>query len=241
MHYATALSALSGLALASAQAGVGGKLAGLPIPGTTGKLGDAAITTDNPAGVSYVATLPDTTSIRGSISATSNGNGTGVLFKVSISGLPDASLGPFLYHIHDQPVPADGNCTGTLAHLDPTVRGEIPPCDNTQPQTCQVGDLSGKHGNITTNPFTASYLDLYASTEAGLGSFLGNRSINIHTSNTTRLTCANFTLVSSSSSNSTNTTTVTSPTPSALVFTGGAATRIASFGAVAAGLLALLL
>jgi len=58
-----------------------------------------------------------------------------------------------VYHIHDQPVPADGNCTKTLAHLDPTQRGEIPPCDPTTPEECQVGDLAGKHGNITTSPF----------------------------------------------------------------------------------------
>ena len=60
-----------------------------------------------------------------------------------------------VYHIHDQPVPADGNCTATLAHLDPYIRGEIPPCDNTQPETCQVGDLTGKHGNVTISPFAA--------------------------------------------------------------------------------------
>jgi len=41
------------------------------------------------------------------------------------------------------PVPADGNCSGTLAHLDPFIRGEKPPCDASAPQTCQVGDLSG--------------------------------------------------------------------------------------------------
>ena len=58
-----------------------------------------------------------------------------------------------VYHIHDQPVPSDGNCTKTLAHQDPTERGEIPPCDPSAPETCQVGDLAGKHGNITSNPF----------------------------------------------------------------------------------------
>ena len=85
-----------------------------------------------------------------------------------------------------------------------------------------------------------SYLDLYTSTEAGLGAFLGNRSINIHSSNTTRLTCANFTLTSGSGSN----TTVSSPTGGATPpqpFTGGAATGFVGMGAVAAGVLALFL
>ena len=85
-----------------------------------------------------------------------------------------------------------------------------------------------------------SYVDLYASTEAGLGAFLGNRSINVHTSNATRLTCANFTLTSGSGSN----TTVTSPTGGATPpqpFTGGAAASFIGTGAVIAGLLAFLL
>lgn len=30
-----------------------------------------------------------------------------------------------VYHIHVAPVSGDGNCTNTLAHLDPFVRGEV--------------------------------------------------------------------------------------------------------------------
>lgn len=170
MHSSFVIAALSGLALANAQAA--------PVPGTTGQLGDADITTENPAGVTYTATLLDknTTTIRGYIAATSSSNGTGVNFNVNLFGFTDfATQGPYsklrmsyvlsayrtkmsvtVYHIHDQPVPANGNCTATLAHQDPYVRGEVPPCDPTHPETCQVGDLSGKHGNITTTPFQAS-------------------------------------------------------------------------------------
>ncbi|KAL9130598.1 MAG: hypothetical protein Q9217_001258 [Psora testacea] len=171
----------------------------------------------------------DETQIRGYVAATTNANGTGVNFNVNLSGFPSSTLGPFIYHIHDQPVPASGNCTATLAHLDPYIRGEQPPCDPTHPETCQVGDLSGKHGNITTSPFQTSYLDLYSATKQGLGAFLGNRSIVVHTSNATRLTCANFVLTSGSS-NSSNTTTGTSATPSP--FTGGAASNFAGATAV---------
>ena len=53
-----------------------------------------------------------------------------------------------VYHIHEFAVPADGNCTGTGAHLDPYARTESPPCDASKPATCQLGDLSGKHGKI---------------------------------------------------------------------------------------------
>ena len=56
--------------------------------------------------------------------------------------------GPFGYHIHDQPVPESGDCAATLAHLDPYRRGQAVPCNSTEPQTCEVGDLSGKHGKI---------------------------------------------------------------------------------------------
>lgn len=181
MHSTIALAALSGLALVRAQVPGATTIEGsptydgLPVPGTTGKLGNAAITQDNPLCVTYNASLPSSGSIQGYVSATANANGTGVFFTVYLSGLPSESLGPFckslgqclllypqfpntscaVYHIHDQPVPADGNCTETLAHLDPYIRGEIPPCDNTQPETCQVGDLTGKHGNVTISPFAA--------------------------------------------------------------------------------------
>lgn len=88
--------------------------------------------------------------VKGSISATANPNGIGVKFIVKFENLP-TSGGPFraylptytqsflspvvlsdlansketVYHLHDAPVPADGNCTKTLAHADPYIRGEV--------------------------------------------------------------------------------------------------------------------
>lgn len=115
--------------------------------------------TDSPAGASYVATLPikEGNPIRGSVAAVSAPDGKGVKFSVSFSGLP-ATGGPFLYHIHEKPVPADGNCTGTGAHLDPYKRGETPACDDSKPETCQTGDLSGKHGKITASEWSEEYV-----------------------------------------------------------------------------------
>jgi hypothetical protein len=91
-------------------------------------------------------------------------------------------------------VPDNGNCTATGAHLDPYLRGEAPPCDASAPETCQVGDLSGKHGDIPTDQdaWETSYVDLYASTVEGYEGFFGNRSIVFHYPNKTRITCANF-------------------------------------------------
>ena len=130
-------------------------------------------------------------------------------------------------------MPSDGNCTGTLGHLDPYIRGETPVCDPTQPSTCQVGDLSGKHGNMTTNPFQSAYLELYTTTTEGPGAFFGNRSVVIHNQNLTRLTCANFTLAYAGygAENATGTATIGGMPAQ---FTGGAATRVMSGSAIAA-------
>ncbi|KAI6373742.1 hypothetical protein MCOR25_003371 [Pyricularia grisea] len=167
----------------------------------TGQLGDAKVVTNNPAGVVYEAELPETAftkgsayaaggNVKGSISATAAADGAGVVFTVKFSNLPKEG-GPFKYHLHVDPA-TGGNCTATLAHLDPFVRGETPVCNATAPQTCQVGDLSGKHGEITSDPFEATYTDKFASTHEGIGAFFGNRSFVLHYANKTRITCADF-------------------------------------------------
>ncbi|KAF4991147.1 hypothetical protein FGRMN_8015 [Fusarium graminum] len=161
---------------------------------------DAPRVNDNPPGVGYKATLPkepffkDTAidgNVKGYVFAQATDSGNGVNFKVEFSNLPKEG-GPFTYHIHVEPVPENGNCTATLAHLDPFARGEDPPCDPKDPASCQVGDNSGKHGKITSDPFKAEYIDYYASTKEGIGAFFGNRSFVLHYANKTRLTCGNF-------------------------------------------------
>ena len=62
---------------------------------TTGKLGNAAITENNPCGVSYQAILPSGNGIQGQITGSSNTNGTGVMFNINFYQFPDASEGPF--------------------------------------------------------------------------------------------------------------------------------------------------
>ncbi|KAH6898636.1 superoxide dismutase [Thelonectria olida] len=184
--------------------------------------------TDNPVGVTYKATLPDEPffklsglegNVKGYISAVANKDGDGVDFSVILSNLPKEG-GPFIYHVHVDPVPEDGNCTKTLAHLDPFERGEATPCDSTQPESCQVGDLSGKHGSIQTDPFEAHYLDLYASTKEGIGAFFGNRSIVIHYANKTRLTCANFVMTGGSEPSSTPSSTMIPSEASSMLLPG---------------------
>ncbi|KAF4455400.1 hypothetical protein F53441_2189 [Fusarium austroafricanum] len=186
---------------------------------------DAPKVNDNPPGVGYKATLPKERffkdaaidgNVKGFIHAQANDDGHGVKFKVEFSNLPKEG-GPFTYHIHVDPVPKGGNCTATLAHLDPFARGEEPPCDPKDPASCQVGDLSGKFGKITSDPFKAEYTDAYASTKEGIGAFFGNRSFVLHYANKTRLTCANFVALNPGHINSTYTSPAYLPTPTETV------------------------
>ncbi|OKL60186.1 hypothetical protein UA08_04575 [Talaromyces atroroseus] len=162
----------------------------------------APVITDNVDAI-YTATLLDraSSSIRGRVTASSGANGVGLSFDVSFTGLP-AGLGPFPYHVHVSPVPGNGDCDAAGPHLDPYNRGEQPPCDASAPATCQIGDLSGKHGNATAPAFTAVYTDPYLSNNAQSNAFIGDRSIVIHSANGTRLNCGNFHLVSGNPSSS---------------------------------------
>ncbi|KAK4944175.1 Cell surface superoxide dismutase [Cu-Zn] 4 [Elasticomyces elasticus] len=158
---------------------------------------DAPITQNNPEYATYQAVLQESNPVQGQITGVSNDNGTGVNFNVNFFGFPDASVGPFAYHIHEFAVPSDGNCTGTGGHLSPYGRNETPPCDTTRPETCQPGDLSGKHGAVADTAreksFQVTYLELYVSSDPTSPTFFGNRSVVVHASNGTRLNCGNFT------------------------------------------------
>ncbi|KAK0733483.1 superoxide dismutase [Lasiosphaeria miniovina] len=166
-------------------------------------LTDAAVVTNNPPGLAFKASLPDEAffkpafpaggNVKGDIIALAAPDGSGVLFQIKFSNLPKEG-GPFIYHLHVDPVPSNGNCTATLGHLDPFARGETPACDETNPASCQVGDLSGKHGSIPAgcDTWTGLYIDPYVTTLEGLGSYFGNRSFVFHYANKTRITCASF-------------------------------------------------
>lgn len=89
-----------------------------------------------------------------------------------------------------------------------------------------------------TETYQRSYTDDYLSTTPGSPYFFGDKSFVIHSSNATRLTCANFELVSSSSNGTNATVTGSSPTPTASIpiVTGAAVANVA--GVVGAGLAA---
>lgn len=222
-------------------------------PGATGGLlGTASAETDQPM-ATYRATMPDSmyndlvgTTVQGSIEAV--GGPEGVMFTVALTGLPDqAQYGPFAWHIHNAPVPADGNCTETLGHFDPTNRGELYMCLASQPETCQVGDLAGKHGGkiMTPGNFSTTFMDPYLSVKEGSAGFFGGLSFVLHSMNTTRLTCANFEMVEggngTSGGNATGTMSMPSPTSSNMPdFTGAASKVGAAVSALAIGVCAAL-
>lgn len=176
-------------------------LAQSPVNGTkeetTGKQGDAKPYHDNPPDKAYWADFSGTKLQGGLKFFPDNENGgNGVRVEVVLSKLP-SELGPWSYHVHDQPVPADGNCTGTKAHLDPFIRGQKPECDKARLASCEVGDLSGKHGGISADiqngTYQHSYNDHYITLLQGEGSYIGNRSIVVHSSDGKRYACANIT------------------------------------------------
>ncbi|KAL2865452.1 putative cytosolic Cu/Zn superoxide dismutase [Aspergillus lucknowensis] len=156
---------------------------------------NAPVVTDNqPVSFHYASLLEkDNTTVWGGIQIRSLEGPSALQVEVLIGGIPE---GQFLnYHIHEFPVPEDGNCYLTGAHLDPYGRGQEPPCDITRPNTCEVGDLSGKHGPAWAPPggdFRVAYSDFFLSNTPGEPAYFGDLSWVVHGPGGERLTCGNF-------------------------------------------------
>ncbi|KAL4809488.1 superoxide dismutase [Aspergillus unguis] len=156
---------------------------------------DAPVVTDNEPISLHHATLleKDNTTVFGDITITSRLGSSALIVDVVIGGIPE---GEYLnYHIHASPVPEDGNCYRTGAHLDPYGRGQTPPCNITAPWSCEVGDLSGKHGPAWApvgEEFRATYNDFFVSNTPGAEAYFGDLSWVVHAPNSDRLSCGNF-------------------------------------------------
>lgn len=124
--------------------------------------------------------------------------GQQVKVHVDITALPESG-GPFQYHIHENPVPANGDCNAVGNHFNPF--SAPPVCDEQIDDSyCQVGDLSGKHGWIDTTCFETKYYDPYLSLEEGNPAYVVGKSVVFHYANLTKFACANIKLASSSRS-----------------------------------------
>jgi hypothetical protein len=178
---------------------------------------------DSPQGAKYVATFDN--KLQGQVEFVGTSNGS-VSVSVKLEGLPETG-GPFPYHVHELPVPANGDCMGTKLHLNPyNGSSSATTLDDTE-----VGDLARRHGNLTAPSDDISYVDEYLSLNSDSPAFIGGRSVVVHFLNNSRIACANITEESKDSSSSNSTTESVSET-------NGASTNSAGFtlGAVAVAL-----
>lgn len=129
--------------------------------------------------------------------------GSGVEGEVSFKGREDRSIeigvdlkgfpklgGPFMYHVHEAPVPSDGNCTGAKAHLNPFGGNQ----SATNPEELEIGDLSGRYGFLKGDS-CISYTDHYLSLNSKSQAYVGGLSVVIHLYDNTRIACANITQI----------------------------------------------
>ncbi|KAJ1992207.1 Superoxide dismutase [Dimargaris cristalligena] len=142
---------------------------------------------ENPAGVSGQVTFERQPKC--------GAQGTHVSFQ--FSGFGATAVGPFSYHIHQSPVGADGGCTATGGHFDPYAVPKTPvyTCNPAQARaTCEVGDLSGKHGKLNplpaNGPVSGSYHDVDVEL-TGANAIVG-RSVVVHNAQGDRIACANI-------------------------------------------------
>lgn len=124
--------------------------------------------------------------------------------SVKVSVLIDSGLnnvtGMYPYHVHIAPVNEQGNCTSTLGHLDPGNFGKVTnyKCNPTTPDKCEVGDLSGKYGDLRGSRIGSihdvQYFDKFLGWTGDNG--ITGRSVVIHFPNGTRMACGNITIAS---------------------------------------------
>lgn len=139
--------------------------------------------TDSPPNVMHLATF--NTSISGTVMFSST-NGS-VLVDVNLANLPQTG-GPFMYHIHERPVPNNGTCGDALGHFNP-YNGTANARTTAE---MEVGDLSGKHGPINGTSLHVTYFEPYLSLNPENSAFPGGLSVVVHYANSTRFACANI-------------------------------------------------
>lgn len=168
------------------------------LPGPAPVVQDSA---NNPSMICNFAPM-GLSQITGAIGFSAAANGS---FQVlaNLDNLPLVG-GPFMYHIHEHPVPLDGNCNAAGGHLNP-YHGSISATDLPNKE---VGDLSGKHGMINGPSFETSYTDPFLSLNPKNPAYVGGLLIVIHFLNNTRLACANITLLDSTNEAAANVTVV---------------------------------
>lgn len=119
-------------------------------------------------------------------------DGEKVDVHLEMTGLPQEG-GPFVYHIHDNAVPADGNCEGAGMHFNPYAAP--PECSEQKGDLyCQVGDLLGKHGWLNLTCVQMGYLDPYLLLHPQLKAYIVGRLVVFHYADLTKFACATIRL-----------------------------------------------
>ena len=121
------------------------------------------------------------------------------MIMISLTGLDQYPSETFPWHIHDYPFTTqhDDPCSAASVggHFDPFMVGGRPDystrCSTANPSLCEVGDLSGKFGNLNpTDSPNRFHIDTYLPLH-GVHSIVG-RSVVIHRNNGARWVCANI-------------------------------------------------
>jgi len=181
-------------------------LSTLAVVNATDGPAEAPVAKDNPK-ATYVATLTESPSkIVGSVKVEGAPGHSGVKYTVQLSGLKKEEALPYLFHVHAKAIPAGGKCADAAAHLTqgPTALNwncnlKYASNDYTNKlELCEVGQLSGKYGNITADKighdgtYAIEFLDLYSSLKPEEKFFIGDKSVVVHNGKNDRLACANF-------------------------------------------------
>ncbi|EGV63200.1 hypothetical protein PSN45_004521 [Yamadazyma tenuis] len=146
---------------------------------------------DSPQDV-YIAKFSDPNKVNGFVQFTGLQNGS-ISVSFDLHGFPQTG-GPFMYHVHQAPVPVDGDCMGTLLHLNP-YNGNI---NNPNANEKEIGDLSGRYG-LLAGDSKQTYVDEYLSLNPESLAYIGGRSVTVHLADNSRIACANITQVDASS------------------------------------------
>lgn len=111
-----------------------------------------------------------------------------------ITGLDTYKSDVFTYHVHTNPVGPNNDCAATLEHLNPVRLPETEVCEPQNLATCEVGDLSGKHGKLFPGKSVErSYIDSQLRFDNPAYSMVG-RSVVIHDAQKNRIACGNVIL-----------------------------------------------
>lgn len=138
-----------------------------------------------------IAYISGPNGVSGRFQFSSPENSEWVNMVISMSGMLQYNrTDGFPYHVHEQPISSDGNCSSALGHFKSSETR--PACQSTIPNYCQEAELSLRHGNLPgeVDIFTLRYNDnaIYLQ---GSNSIVG-KSIVIHGANMSRIACGNL-------------------------------------------------